>query len=72
MRKYILLVTDLIMIIAAYIAALLIRFHGVIDVVSHQCTTIAFLLIFTPILFYFYDLYNRNTIPSGCGLFSGS
>jgi exopolysaccharide biosynthesis polyprenyl glycosylphosphotransferase len=57
MQKYLLLITDVIIIVVSFIFALLLRFHGIVDVVHNQNFTIGFLLILIPVLFYFYDLY---------------
>lgn len=57
MQKYVLLITDLILIISSFVLALLLRFQGVSNVVENQILTFAFLLFIMPLLFYFHDLY---------------
>jgi len=59
MHKLILYLIDLITICAAYIFAMLLRFHGLVDTAHNQWMTLFFLLIMIPIVFYFYDLYNH-------------
>lgn len=57
MQKYLLLITDVIIIAASYTISIVLRFRGIVDVVEHQCNTLVFLVICIPVIFYFYDLY---------------
>jgi len=59
MSKFILFFADIGVIIAAYILSLLLRFQGIHGVVWNQWSTLIFILIVFPLLFYFYGLYNR-------------
>lgn len=58
MRKLILLGLDLLAIAAAFALSLVIRFGGIHHAESKQWSTLAFSLIFYPLLLYFFDLYN--------------
>ena len=53
------ILTDFIIITGAYTLALLLRFRGLIDVVNNQWSTLIFLVILIPSLFYIFDLYNH-------------
>jgi lipopolysaccharide/colanic/teichoic acid biosynthesis glycosyltransferase len=57
--KMILIVADISIIFFVYVLSLLLKFNGIIDVVAHQYTTFVFLLLLTPTIFYFFDLYNH-------------
>jgi len=58
-HRFIFVLTDLIIIISAYVLALLLRFKSLIDVVDNQWSTLVFLLVLIPALFYVFDLYNH-------------
>jgi len=58
MRKFILLTSDLLAILGAFALSLLIRFGGLYNVERNQWPTLIILLIFYPIILYFFDLYN--------------
>ena len=58
MRKFILLTSDLLAILSAFVLSLLIRFQGLYNVERNQWPTLAVLLIIYPIILYFFDLYH--------------
>jgi exopolysaccharide biosynthesis polyprenyl glycosylphosphotransferase len=59
MIKALLLISDLVVVTAAYTISLLLRFQGVHNVVWNQWGTLTFLLIIFPLLLYFYGTYNH-------------
>jgi lipopolysaccharide/colanic/teichoic acid biosynthesis glycosyltransferase len=59
MHRYILIVTDIIVLIAAFVCALWLRFNGLLSSVNHAWSTFAFVLCTMLAVFYYYDLYNH-------------
>lgn len=57
MQKYLLLITDIIIIAISYTVAIVLRFQGIVNVVENQGYTLSFLLVCMPVIFYFHDLY---------------
>jgi exopolysaccharide biosynthesis polyprenyl glycosylphosphotransferase len=58
-HRLLFLLTDFIIITAAYAISLLLRFKGLINVVDDQWSTYIFLLILIPVSYYICDLYNH-------------
>jgi exopolysaccharide biosynthesis polyprenyl glycosylphosphotransferase len=59
MHKYILLVVDVVVLGCAFVVSLLIKFNTVFQAALNQWTTLLFLIICVPVVFHFFDLYNR-------------
>jgi len=59
MPKYLLILTDISIIIVTFMIALWLRFNGLVSRIEHTWSTLIFLLVTTIVIFYFYDLYNH-------------
>lgn len=59
MQKYLLILTDISIIIVTFAVALWLRFNGLVSSVDHRWSTLVFLHVMTITVFYFYDLYNH-------------
>jgi len=58
LRKLILVTSDLLTVFSAFALSLLIRFGGLYNVERNQWPTLVIIVVFYPVVLYFFDLYN--------------